>query len=88
VALLGVDCDPDRAEAIKVMKKEGINWPNWYDGEPGEGPIAKTYHIQGYPTVMVIDAEGKLRSKNGRGKSLEAIVDKLLTEMQSKTDTK
>jgi thiol-disulfide isomerase/thioredoxin len=88
VALLGVNCDADRAEAIKVMKKEGITWPNWYDGEPGEGPIAKTYHIQGYPTVMVIDAEGKLRSKNGRGKSLEAIVDKLLTEMQSKTDTK
>jgi thiol-disulfide isomerase/thioredoxin len=81
VALLGVDCDPDRAEAIKVMKKEGINWPNWYDGEPGEGPIAKAYHIRGYPTVMVIDAQGKIRLKNGHGKSLEEFVDKLLAEM-------
>lgn len=83
VALLGVDCDEDRAKALEVMKKEGITWPNWYDGEPGEGPIAKAYHIRAYPTVMVIDAEGKIRLRNGRGKSLEAYVDKLLAEMKA-----
>lgn len=83
VALLGVDCDEDRAKALEVMKKEGITWSNWYDGEPGEGPIAKAYHIRAYPTVMVIDAEGKIRLRNGRGKSLEEFVDKLLAEMKA-----
>ncbi len=82
VALLGVDCDEDRAKALEVMKKEGISWPNWYDGVPGEGPIAKAYHIRGYPTVMVIDAEGKIRLRNGRGKNLDDFVDKLLEEMK------
>lgn len=83
VALLGVDCDEDRAKALEVMKKEGITWPNWYDGEPGQGPIAKAYHIRAYPTVMVIDAEGKIRLKNGRGKDLDDFVDKLLEEMKA-----
>jgi thiol-disulfide isomerase/thioredoxin len=83
VALLGVDCDDDRAKALEVMKKEGITWPNWYDGEPGEGPIAKAYHIRAYPTVMVIDAEGKIRLRNGRGKELDDFVDKLLAEMKA-----
>lgn len=83
VALLGVDCDEDRTKALEVMKKEGITWPNWYDGEPGQGPIAKAYHIRAYPTVMVIDAEGKIRLKNGRGKDLDDFVDKLLEEMKA-----
>ncbi len=83
VALLGVDCDEDRAKALEVMKKEGITWPNWYDGEPGQGPIAKAYHIRAYPMVMVIDAEGKIRLKNGRGKDLDDFVDKLLEEMKA-----
>lgn len=87
VALLGVDCDPDRTKALEVMKKEGITWPNWYDGDPGEGPIAQAYHIRSYPTAMVIDAEGKIRMRKGAGKSLERLVDKLLAEMQSEKKT-
>ena len=43
--------------------------PNRHDGEPGEGPIAKLYHVGGYPTIYVIDALGKIRSKRTFGNS-------------------
>lgn len=82
VTLLGVDCDSNRDEALKVMKKEGMTWPNWFDGKPGEGPIAKAYHVEAYPTVLLIDAEGKIRFKDCRGKELEEMIDKLLAEMK------
>ena len=51
-ALLGIDCDSDVAASLKVMKDQGITWPNWNDGDPGEGPITRAYHVRGYPTII------------------------------------
>ncbi|MHB1557259.1 MAG: sigma-70 family RNA polymerase sigma factor [Isosphaeraceae bacterium] len=82
-AMLGVDCDRDIPGAKKVMKDEGITWPNWNDGEPGEGPIVKKYHVQGYPTVFVIDAQGKIRHKNAVGSTLDKLVEDMLKEMEA-----
>jgi hypothetical protein len=82
-AMLGVNVDADITVARKVMEAEGITWPNWNDGEPGEGPVAKLYHVRGYPTVYVIDAEGKIRSKKAVGGSLDQLVEKLVTEREA-----
>ena len=83
-ALLGVNCDGDKQTAIKAMASEHITWPNWHDGEPGEGPIIKRYHIQGYPTVIVLDAQGIIRQRSILGESLDKTVDQLLKEMHAK----
>ena len=82
-AMLGVNTDADRAVARKVMEAQGVTWPNWHDGEPGAGPIAKLYHVRGYPTVYVLDAEGKIRSKSAHGDSLVQLVEKLVAEKEA-----
>jgi RNA polymerase sigma factor (sigma-70 family) len=82
-AMLGVNTDADRAVARKVMEAQGVTWPNWHDGEPGAGPIAKLYHVRGYPTVYVIDALGKIRSKRSRGDELDQLVEKLVLEHEA-----
>lgn len=81
-ALLGVDCDEDQEVARKVMNDERMTWPQWHDGAPGEGPIARRYHVQGYPTVVVIDAQGNIRAKNVIGSPLDELVDKLIVEAE------
>ena len=48
-AVLGVNCDDDKQAAVSAIKSERISWPNWHDGAPGEGPIAKRYHIRELP---------------------------------------
>ncbi len=83
-AMLGVNTDKDVEVARKVIEAEGMTWPNWYDGSPHEGPITQRYHIAGYPTVFVIDAEGKIRSKNAFGQALNKLVDELLAEVKQK----
>ncbi len=83
-AMLGVNTDEDADAAREVMKAEGIAWPNWHDGEPGDGPIARRYHVGGYPTVFVIDAEGKIRSKKSLGDALDSLVEKLVAETEQK----
>ncbi len=80
--MLGVNTEADAGTARKVMEPQGITWPNWHDGEPGTGPIAKLYRVRGYPTFYVIDAEGKIRSKTAHGDSLEKLVEKLVAERE------
>ena len=78
-----LDVDADAGVARKVMEAQGVAWPNWHDGEPGEGPIAKLYHVRGYPTVYVIDAVGKIRSKKSHGNELDQLVEKLVAEQEA-----
>jgi thiol-disulfide isomerase/thioredoxin len=79
-ALLGVNCDHDKQAAIDAIKSEQMTWPNWHDGTPGEGPIAKRYHIRGYPSVFVIDGQGIIRQTQTSmlGDVLDKAIDDLL----------
>ena len=77
-ALLGVDCEENKDTARGVMARERMTWPNWFDGAVGTGPIAKRYHIRGYPTVFVLDAKGVIRARGLSSVGLDDTVDKLL----------
>ncbi len=83
LTILGVDCEADTATAMKVMKEKGITWPNWNDGDPGEGPIARAYHVRGFPTILVIDAKGIIRSPNAAGSGLDKLVEDLVKEAET-----
>ncbi len=82
-ALLGVDADAQAEIARKVMDAQGVTWPNWHDDQPGDGPIAKLYHVRGYPTIYVIDAHGKIRSKGALGNELDQLVEKLVADQEA-----
>jgi thiol-disulfide isomerase/thioredoxin len=77
-ALIGVDCDSDKDAALAVMRREGITWPNWNDGEPGEGPIVELYHARAFPTTFVLDHRGTIRHIGLLGTELDKAVDDLL----------
>jgi len=79
-ALIGVNSDADR-EALKgAMKEEGITWRSFWDGGGTGGPIATAWGVSGWPTIYVLDAEGRIRFKNTRGADLDRAVDTLLAE--------
>jgi len=82
-AMLGINTDADAGAARKLMEAQGVTWPNWHDGAPDEGPIARLYHVRGYPTVYVIDARGKIRSKSSHGDQLDQLVEQLVAEMEA-----
>jgi thiol-disulfide isomerase/thioredoxin len=84
-AVLGVDCGEDKTSALAAMKSAGITWPNWHDGGPTEGPIAKRYHVSSYPTIFLIDAQGTIRHKKILGSFLDKAVDELVREIENKS---
>ena len=83
-ALIGVNSDPkDRVR--QAMKKENMTWSSWWDGGSTEGPIAKAWNVNGWPTIYVLDAKGVIRYKNVRESEMDKAVDKLLAALE---DTK
>jgi thiol-disulfide isomerase/thioredoxin len=80
--VLGVNCRESREKAREAIERQRMAWPNWYDGEEGDGAIAALYHIPGYPSMFVIDAKGAIRSRGGRGKQLDVAIEGLVKEAE------
>ncbi len=78
-ALIGVNSDK-RERVEKAVQENGISWPSFFDGGSTGGPIAKTWGVRGWPTIYVLDADGKIRYKNVRGAAMDAAVDELVKE--------
>jgi hypothetical protein len=83
-ALIGVNSDKDLESLRPRLKEENITWRSFWNGLEGTGgPISKTWNVRGWPTIYLVDHEGRIRFKNVRGeKELDAAIDGLLAEMK------
>ena len=81
-ALIGVNSDQDPKALKPVLEKERITWRSFWDGPTQQGPIASKWNVRGWPTIYVLDGEGRIRFKNVRGKAMDKAVDELLAEMK------
>ncbi len=77
-ALVGVNVN-DKLERIKkAVEEKGLNWRSFFCGT--DHSIPKLYNVKGYPTVVIIDAEGIVRSV-AHGEQ-DDVIKKLLAEMK------
>ena len=51
----------------------------------GGAPIASDWGVNAFPTMFVLDAEGKIRFKGVRGDALDEAVQELLDELTEKS---
>ena len=80
-ALIGVNSDVDLEALRPVLAKERITWRSFWNGPEGtNGPVSRRWNVTGWPTVYVLDIEGRIRFKNVRGEALDTAVDALLAE--------
>jgi thiol-disulfide isomerase/thioredoxin/tRNA A-37 threonylcarbamoyl transferase component Bud32/tetratricopeptide (TPR) repeat protein len=80
-ALVGVNCDDDRHAICETVRRKELTWRSWYDGGSEGGRISRDWHINGYPSIWVLDGKGIIRFKDVRGPQLDAAVKQLLAEM-------
>lgn len=80
-AIVGINSDRERDKLKERMAEEGINWRSFFDGGGTGGPIASKWNVSGWPTIYVIDAEGRLRFKDVRGDELDAAIEELMGEL-------
>ena|SRR5688572_1629206 len=64
-ALIGVNSDVDAAaKKLKEFKDEKITWRSFWNGPEGtQGPISKAWNVSGWPTLYLLDHQGKIRQK-------------------------
>jgi hypothetical protein len=87
-ALIGVNSDKDREALKQTLVDEKITWRSFWNGGSTSGPISTKWNVSSWPTIYVIDAEGKIRFKNVRGEKMDAAIDTLLAEMKAKSGGK
>jgi thiol-disulfide isomerase/thioredoxin len=86
-ALLGVSADNAPADLRDFEKTEALPWPSLFDGRGGK--IAQDWKIDAFPTMVLIDHQGKVRYRivgGGRDaeRTLDAAVHKLVEEAEKK----
>ena len=82
-ALLGINSDGDAEEVNEMLAEQGITWRQAIDGST-EGPLATRWNVNGWPTIYVLDAEGKIRFRDVRDEEMEKAVNELLAELENK----
>lgn len=75
-ALVGVCRDADVATSKKTAAEHGMTWPSVHDGSPGK--VTDAYNVLSWPSLYLIDAEGKIALKNATWEDVEGEVESLM----------
>ena len=77
--LLGIHADDHPEKAKAAAEEYQMSWPSFQDAR--EGPISKTYNINSWPTIYVLDCTGVIRYRGLHFRSeIAAAAEKLLQE--------
>lgn len=78
-ALIGVNSDDDLEALHEVLKEENITWRSFQNG--ADSRISKAWGVQGWPTIYVLDRDGRIRYEGVRGSDMDRAIETLLAEM-------
>ncbi len=77
--ILGIDCNESESEWKAAVKELALPWLHVYC--PKESTLYRDYQIQGFPTKVIIDAEGKLvQTIIGEDPAFYELLDKMFGE--------
>ena len=77
--IVGISFDQEKESLEKFVKKKGMPWPQYFDGEGWSNSFGKEFGINSIPAMWLIDKQGNLRDENGR-EDLADKVGKMLEE--------
>ena len=76
--LVGVNVDNERGEADAFVKEHKLTWPQIFEAGGMDSRLATDFCIISLPTLFLVDAQGKVVSRNLRAAELDKQVEKLL----------
>ena len=82
--IIGISLDNSRDTLVGYLEKEGIAWPQVFDGDGWDNQVAEIYGIRAIPHMYLIDGDGVVRKSGVRGHALEPAVAELVRENNAK----
>jgi peroxiredoxin len=79
LVILGLSLDPSPQAAGQFAKANGMDWMQAHLGEWGQTQVPATFGVEGIPTAILIDSQGRLAARNLRGSSMRTAVRNALS---------
>ena len=81
-AIVGINSDKDRDKLKQTIIKEKLTWRSFWDGGSPFGPIANRWNVQGWPTMYIIDHNGKIVGPYGPSKEYDDQLEQKVKEAE------
>jgi thiol-disulfide isomerase/thioredoxin len=82
--ILGISFDvSDRRTLQSWLNRQGVNWPQAFDGRGRLGPMARHFGVSAVPTSFLVGADGHLVGMNLRGTRLLAAIETEVAELRA-----
>lgn len=62
--MVGIALDTDKPELVKFLKANPIPWPQLHEAEGLDGRLAQELGVLTLPTMLLLDADGKVVDRN------------------------
>lgn len=72
--VVSISADAKEKDWLKALQEEKLPWWNDRDGQQG---ICSLYNVKYYPTIYLLDSEGKVVAKDIRGEQLAQMLEEL-----------
>ncbi len=81
LVILGVSVDlSERREVLAFLRRQGVEWPQFYDGLGLAGTTARLFGVEVVPFSVLLDEGGRVVATDLRGEVLLAALAGLLAE--------
>ena len=77
--IIGISLDKNKEALVEFTKKNGMIWPQYFDGKGWENAISKKNGIDSIPAMWLLDKEGRVVTTDAR-EDLAGQVEKLLAK--------
>lgn len=77
--IVGISFDRDKAALTKLVAREQMPWPQYFDGKHWDNDLGRRFGIQSIPTMWLVGKKGVVRDLEAR-QDLESKVARFLAE--------
>ena len=75
---IALDAEADGEKLRRLVQKENLPWPQYFDGKKWKTALAQRFAISRIPAMLLLGPDGRLITTKARGAHLEAELRRLL----------